>query len=43
MAVRKITVRATTRVQRVGRGYQVRTTVSDGRTTRTQTKTVYPH
>lgn len=42
MAVRRITVRATTQVRQVGRGYQVRTTVSNGKTTHIRTKTVYP-
>lgn len=42
MATRKVTIRATTTVRRVGSGVRVQTSVSDGRTTKSSGKTIYP-
>lgn len=42
MAIRKVTIRATTSVQRVGSGIRVKTSVSNGRTTKTSSKTIHP-
>lgn len=42
MSAKKITIRATTKVQRVGSGVRVQTSVSNGHSTRTTSKTIYP-
>lgn len=40
--MKKIRISASTSVRRVGSSYQVRTTVSNGHTTKTTTKTIRP-
>lgn len=42
MATRKVTIRATASVQRVGSGIRVKTSVSNGHTTKTSSKTIHP-
>lgn len=42
MATRKVTIRATTSVQRVGSGVRIKTSISNGHTTKTSSKIIYP-
>lgn len=42
MATRTIKIRTTSSIRRIGSGIQVRTTISNGKTTTTKTKTIYP-
>ncbi|CDC73862.1 unknown [Oscillibacter sp. CAG:155] len=42
MATKTIRIRTTSSVRRVGSGIQIRTTVSNGKTTKTRVKTIYP-